>query len=362
MSDIAVGAAQAPEAFFEEVRRASQLAIASAGSSEHYYRIGDFVLRLCFAGQALVPQLTPALQHLAVPPAAPDLTVFLWDSVSTGVQMPPPPWTEDDYVVRAEITGYNNERIHTAYDVWGGGLRLLDQQQNLGLFWIRDADTLPSYERGAPLRMILNWWLRQRGLQFVHAAAVGTERGGVLLAGKGGSGKSTTSLVCLRAGLLYASDDYCLLDARSAPCVHSLYNSAKLEPHHQGRLLPELTPHISNHHELDSEKALFFMAEHYREQVSRGFPIKAILLPTVSGGADTSLQPASAVAALKALAPSTIFQLSGAGQLEFRSMATLVRQVPCYSLRLGTDLEQIPRLIRELLAGDEPAALSGHCP
>lgn len=328
----------------------------------HDYLLGNMLLRLEFVGSAMIHPMTRALKHLSVPETnsgqvqrSPDLTICLWDSNSTGAVMPCPPWTHDDYVVRAEIKGYNDDRFHTAYDVWGGGLRLLDKQRNLGFFWTRDAQTLPSYERGAPLRMILNWWLRERRYQFMHAAAIGNENGGVLLAGKGGSGKSTSSLSCLDSSLLFASDDYCLLnlnnetDQKPSARVLSLYSSAKLEQENIKRFLPQLQSHISNEHELESEKALLFLAENFSEKLIQEFPLKAILLPTVSGNLDTFLKPASAISALKALAPSTLFQLSGAGKTEFENMSKLVKCVPCYTISLGTDLPQISQTIKQLL-------------
>lgn len=74
-----------------------------------------------------------------------------------------------------------------------------------------------------------------------------------------------------------------------------------------------------------------------------------VLVPRIVGGLSTTAVPISPIEALKALAPSTLFQLIGAGQKDFRAMAELVRTVPCYRLELGTDLAAIPRAIEELL-------------
>ncbi|MFT6033143.1 MAG: hypothetical protein ACI854_001676 [Arenicella sp.] len=348
--------------FFDLIDQSYQIT-KKAGSRVYQrdYLLGKTLLRLEFIGSSMIAPMTQAIEHLRVPQSEreslrhPDLTIGLWDSNSTGALMPSPPWTEDDYIVRAEIKGYNDERFHTAYDVWGGGLRLLDKHRNLAFFWTKDASALPSYERGAPLRMILNWWLRDRDYQFVHAAAVGRNNGGVLLAGKGGSGKSTSSLCCLGSSLKFASDDYCLLNLNDAAGAHktpqalSLYSSAKLELQNINHSLPQLTQHISNRHELGSEKALLFLAENLAEKLILNFPLKAILLPTVSGNNDTRLKQASSISALKALAPSTLFQLSGAGKTEFANMTKLVKSVPCYTISLGTDLSQIPKAIEDLL-------------
>ena len=46
----------------------------------------------------------------------------------------------------------------------------------------------------APFRTILTWWAADHRLALVHAAAVATGDGAVVLAGTSGAGKSTTAL------------------------------------------------------------------------------------------------------------------------------------------------------------------------
>ena len=60
------------------------------------------VVRLRFAGDGLVPLITPALEHLRIEQISddPDFTVSLFDTESTGVRMVPAPW--DAYSLRAE--------------------------------------------------------------------------------------------------------------------------------------------------------------------------------------------------------------------------------------------------------------------
>ena len=88
---------------------------------------------------------------------------------------------------------------------------------------------------------------------------------------------------------------------------------------------------------------------HYRSALATSFPLRAVLVPHVTGTADTSLRPASPVEALRALAPSTLFQLAGSGASAFANMAAIVRRTRSYHLDVGTDLAQIPRAIQALL-------------
>jgi hypothetical protein len=337
--------------FFNELHQAFLDASRRVGTIRRFFHIGGYTICLRFAGNSLEPRLTPAIEHLSIPACdESDLTVCLWDSQSTGSELPAPPWTHEDYGVHGEITGYNTPQLRTAFNLGSGVLSMLDTQRSQALFWIRDADALPIYESGAPLLTIFHWWMGTRARQLIHAAAIGHESGGILLVGKGGSGKSSTSLRALHADsdLLYAADDYCLLANDRRPFVHSLYSSGKIHTKDTA-IFPFLQPALDKSYDLNNEKALFFLRDHFEEKISSGFPIKAVVLPRVMGQANTRVIQASAGSALLALAPSTIFQLSGAGQPAFQMLSELVRSVPCYILELGSQREQIPGVISDLL-------------
>lgn len=339
-----------PQAFFASVYKAFECAVQSVGGTiDRYYAIGGYLVRLRFAGPALMPYLTPALEHLAVPPTSHvNLTLCLWDSVSTKTLMPPRPWNSDDLIVRGDVRGFSNERFHTMLSGDVGTLNTLDTAENLGVFWIREAAHVPMYERGAPLRVLLHWWMRERGLGLIHTGAVGLGGNGALLIGKSGSGKTSTTLLCLLNGWSYVGDDYCLLANNGTPYIHSVYNSAKVNaPYLQN--FPTLLHAVSNPQELGFEKALLYLYRDHPTGLSAALPIKLIFLPRVTGHSETTVRPISRTAALRALVPSSLFQLPGTGQSEFFRMAELVEQVPCYSLELGTDLAQIPEIISNAL-------------
>jgi hypothetical protein len=309
--------------YFESVYDLFESAQQATEVVERRYIIGGFLIRLSFAGTALL-SLTRALEHLATDNhSTPDLTICLWDSESTGQRMVSRPWQEEDFLARGVIQGYNTERIYTAFQHGSGAVSVLDTHLNLAVFWAPDTK-LPYWEYGSPLRSILHWWLLSHGLQLVHAAAVGNASGGVLIGGKGGSGKSTTALCCLESDLFYAGDDYTLLGLDRGPVVHSLYNSAKLNSDHVKRF-PALLPNI--------------------------------LLPRVAGLPDTLFKRVSVAMALAALAPSTIFQLPRAGNEALKFLAAFARHLPCYSLEVGTNLSTIPPVIEGILAELDAAGL-----
>lgn len=344
----------APVAFFNNTLAAFERARGHHSPFfDRFYRLGSLSLRLCILGDGLAEKMTRALNHLSASPLShPSLTVFMWDDASTHSRMPPPPWNWNDArLLRGEILGYNTDRIYTAYDEGADVLHVLDCETGTAIYWTRDARELPGYEVSAPLRTIWHWFTRTRPAQsqVVHAGAVGTHAGGVLLGGKGGSGKSTSVLACLESPLLYAGDDYCLVTAEPQLYVHSMYSSAKLNADSIARL-PHLSSAIVHTETATKEKAILFLDTEWQGKLIPGFPLVAILLPRVRGGTDSALVPTSPMEALRALCLSTLIQLPRADSVSVQRIQRFVLALPCYVLELGTDLKQIPRLISTLIS------------
>jgi len=202
----------------------------SAGEINYFYSIGGTSVCLKFAGETLVQYLTPALEHHRVPEVrSPDLTLCLWDSDSTGTTMIPPPCKRDCFTDRGDIWGFQSSRIKTAFHWIECSVNLLDLDTNTGIYWVQTAKSLPYWVHASPLRTLLHWWMEKNGCQLLHAAAVGTEHGAVLITGKGGVGKSTTALSCLQADFDYLGDDYVVTRLEPSPTVLSLYSTAKLD-------------------------------------------------------------------------------------------------------------------------------------
>ena len=116
----------AERALYRDARVAFDRAQASAGSQEFCFRIADAVVRLQFAGEALLSHVTRALAHNACAAATPDFTIRLWDATSTGVDFPPVPWRHGGVVKRGEIAGWSNEHIRLAVEAGFGGISLMD--------------------------------------------------------------------------------------------------------------------------------------------------------------------------------------------------------------------------------------------
>jgi hypothetical protein len=304
-------------------------------------------------------RLLPALRHLACEHSGPpELTVYLWDNASTSTRLPlliqsllqaVPAARHEMLDTRYELLGLNDQRIRTVYRLGPCNiLSVFDQQRGLALYWLEDASRLPYWEVGSPLQTLLNWWCERHGLQFLHAAAVGASSGAVLLTAAGGSGKSSTALACLQAGMGYLADDYCLAGQGR---VWSLYGTAKLVGPTDLSRFPELAGCVLNRDRSEGDKLLLDIFGQCPQQMLLEAPLKAVVIPRISPepGQPSRLVPVGGSQALLALAPTTLFQLAGTHQASLSRMSHLLRTVPAFVLELGRDLAAVPSLLEALL-------------
>jgi hypothetical protein len=346
----------AASAFFASAMAAYGRAVGRGGDPvDRCYRIGRQTIRFRFANHTLVPAVAPAIEHLRTDPSDdPALTICLWDSRSTDVPMPPPPWPWESTTIRGEIELPAGEGLFASIQPEFCGLNLLHLARRTAMYWVRDARLFPSHEHAEPLLRTFHWWFRAHGCHLVHGGAVGTAGGGVLLAGKGGAGKSNTALSCAVDGMTYAGDDYCLFSLDTPPTIFGLYRTAKLDSADVGRF-PALAGAIANPGRVAGEKAVYVLNGD-EVPIVRELALRAICVLRISGGLGTSVEPAPKRAAFLAIAPNTICQLPDAGSEAIAAVSRLVRTVPCYYLNVGSDPAQRVAAVRSILGNVAPPA------
>jgi hypothetical protein len=293
-------------------------------------------------------RLVSALSHLKVPFSADhSLAIRIWDSTSSGQPQPEGPWNGPGESEASAIRGLfpGGQGFFQWHD---RSLAVLDLASDAGYYWVDDAGRDPWPERAAPLSPMLGAWLAEGGVHVVHAGAVGTARGCVLLVGRAGSGKSHTALACLQEGVGFLGDDTCALDSRDPPTAYSIYSSAQAQPFTL-RSLPELRPMVSNPDRRRGEKALLFLNEHEPGSLVREAPLRAIAVVAPSGHGETRVRPASWGDVLVALAPSSLLARPGTGQRMLARLAQVARGVECVHLETGRDPSKVARAVRTLL-------------
>ncbi|CAN5272464.1 serine kinase [soil metagenome] len=304
----------------------------------------NFTVQIRLANEKLVSRFRPAVQNLVCEAVSvPDLSICIWESPAPGFS-PQLRWGEPF------VQMWTGSASKVYCNPGEGRLMAADWQRNVGLFWMKSFENLMWWEDARPLIDILHWWLLSRKTYFIHSAAVGTAHGAALLVGAGGSGKSTTALTCLEAGLLYAGDDFCLVDRyQGVPRVFGTYSSAKLHPWSLEKLpgLHAMVSPLPCINDGDDSKQMLFFDESYSKLLAREMPIRVILLPKVGHCETSFLTPVSHNTVLKALIPSTKEILKGCDVTDFYGVFALTKGIPSYQLTLGTDQAQLIDVIEQ---------------
>lgn len=273
----------------------------------------------------------------AAPLGAPELVVHVRDGHLPGGAGRPP----------AGFHRVRDERTFVSVTDDPPTVDALRSSDRTAISWIGEAASAPPYVRFRPFAEIFSAWYPTQGMVLLHAAAVGDADGAVLLVGDGGSGKSTTAVLCSNAGLGFLADDFCLLEPGAPPRVHSIYRSAKLRRDSAQRL-PDVdaTPDdiVDGDH--------YFLVDESDCIVSA--PVRAIVAtrPLPDLGATPHLERVPEPEVLPLLVPTALKVTSG-GEAGYRNWLraahTLAHTVTTSILDLTWDTDRVVELVDDAL-------------
>ena len=333
--------------YFESLWSSFERACESGSPANADLKIARHRWRLRFAGATLAEMLRPAFAHLeTVEGDPPDLLVGLWSASSTGIPVPAPEWSPGMTLTHSRLDSFSDDSITMVRDTYFNLLVAVDHSTGRAIYAVDEEVAIPGWERAAPLRFLINEWFANRGIQLTHAACVSRGGRGALLAGAGGSGKSTTALLCLDSGMFdYLADDYCLARPGAEPEGYSLFNSAKLHPEDLDRF-PRLRPHFRDAiRNVEGEKPVVFLRDIAPDGVVAECRLDALYLPRVTDHPATTITPVGRGASWHAIAPSTMSQLLGAGPRNLALIGSIASSLPAFRLDLGSELDRIPETI-----------------
>jgi hypothetical protein len=289
----------------------------------------------------------PALEHHPPAVGPPDLELRLWQ-LSSDVPPPrvPPVATQQLECISHGMDGELIGRFR--FDAASRVLMAWDPQRHIAWWCAESIDEIRPWERDSPFKTIMSWWFATHDVHLAHAAAICGDHSALLLVGRGGSGKSTTSVACFFDGMGFIADDLCLVTIDPVPTVSSLYGTAKLFPHEVERL-EALRPMLLDGDLATADKFVSLLGRHRSGGLQQSAPVVAVAAVSVGNEASTITEPASAGDVLTALAPSSLLIVPGAGGSAMRAFADLVRTVPCYRIVLGHDRAGVVPAIRSLL-------------
>lgn len=316
-----------------------------------YFQMAGSLVRAEIVGAPLFEAFARPFSHLRVEPngTTPDLHIRLWDAHVAGDDHPEPSPGYDPLLgetIVAEDGRYVHfifPHIRTVLDRHGGTITGI----------VSSESRLTLHNLGRPMHSELLLWHHDHNLLPVHAGLVARGGDGVLLAGPGGSGKSTTSVLCHLAGFSYLADDYVAVEWRDNGEVHghSIYNSTHIEPKHLERFPEAITSSAMGSRLTHEDKSLVLLSEAGAGEFSGYTRIRVIGLPIVAHKPRTTVRRASKVETLLRLAPSSLFLMpyQGMGRTGFARLNDLVEAIPAWWIELGEDLQEIPGVVDELL-------------
>jgi hypothetical protein len=354
------GAFDGPNAF-ERMRRCFE-----EGYKKHpttvWHSSAVFAGRLAqirIVGTQLVKQIAPAIRHLLgvkVNEVLPGLKIDLWEENQTRIACPLESVEIDGAERAAWCRGEWGFTVGSGEDRFIGRRRFrmdlwLDRESQHLIGCVRDPERFSLLERGNPIRFPLFLWHGDRGAEVIHAGLVSRRGHGILLAGRGGVGKTTVALASLAKGFDYLADDYVALQPLNDGSFvgHSLYSSAWLADSHLSRF-PSLIPNAVRETRPDQNRSLIFLYSGFADHLACSAPIHIVVLPRISNGSFTRFRAASKREALLALAPTSILNLPSTGTQALARMARLVGQVPCFWLEVGADLPSVSASLDSLLS------------
>jgi hypothetical protein len=335
-----VGDDRALENFVGQLHLAAERARDTTPAAETWLSLAEHPVHLRIAGAALHARSIPALAHLVGHVGRASLTIDCWDRNATGVEPPPPPVPQHSPLMRGGARELVGRDVRMTYDSWMRMLCVYDRRRDRAFVTVADADQIPAWVDRAPLRTIFTWWAGDTGLAFLHASAVTSGDGAIVLAGASGSGKSTTAMACFADGLGFIADDACLVRLDPQPTVFTVYGKAKLErdAFHNLPQLAELA--------VDPDGASVVIDATRR--VVPSAPLRAVVLPTLTDGRRSRLAQVSPTAARRLLVRTTLVE-GGAGGAALGPITELAGRVPCYRLELGSDLTDVVSTVRTVL-------------
>jgi hypothetical protein len=350
-----------PVTFFDVCCHAFSRAADKLPAEDLWLQIASRVIRLRFAGHGLRTFIEPCFSHLRLTSGSvPEFTIMIWDYEETGEAVPPRPRRPEAEGVLGRVADFgaprftkvDHDKTPARFTYWESETQvwMFDRERCVAFFWVRSVRQLAYWDRIHPLRRLIDVWANIQGLQMVHAGAASISRGGVLIVGPGGSGKSTTVLAMLSSGGYATGDDYVLVSGGWQPVTYSVFGSMRLYKDHRARF-PFLMPHPDDA-TLDDNglaKLTSYVSMHRPGVMVARLSVSAIVMPRPAPGRRTRVQREGGGRALFALAPNTLKQFDPQNASAFARMAALCRALPCWSIELGDDLHNLPSIIDEII-------------
>lgn len=285
-----------------------------------------------------------------------------WRLHPTSSVPPQPP--EIPLISEGVLVSYYGDESRVVARLPKYGLIMVDLERNRlnGVVTHRCLDAYGVFED--VLMMMLAPLYRRRGWFPLRAfAALSPDGRAALITGGTGSGKTTTGLALLSAGWKLLSNDSPLLalevnevNVLAYPGQLSAFDDSLIRFKHLRRFVSTgpLEPQTQSGATLiNPSKRVFRAEEAFKDPWAEAGLVGGIFVPQITPGlAQSELDAVSPMAAVRQLMPQAIegWDTQTIGH-SLALLGKLVEQAPCYILRLGPLVEQLPAVIGAGMSG-----------
>ncbi|MGM0493377.1 MAG: hypothetical protein ACQER1_10535 [Armatimonadota bacterium] len=187
------------------------------------------------------------------------------------------------------------------------------------------------------------------GFSPVHASLVDRDGAAVMFCGERSRGKSSSCMALARAGWTVRADDRCFVHTPDGcALVWGPGGTVSLRPG-AAELWPDLEERMARD-PAGAVKHVVEVAEVGGRAEAGSVRCGALLFPEVVGDGPHRVEPLPRAEALSDMLFTTGLAVVPAhAALHFRHLTTLIEQTPCFRLRLGEDMDELPSVIAEVL-------------
>ena len=286
-----------------------------------------------------------------------NFSIYIIDQSDTQVPLPLAFLSEYEQTLgwHFEASEDNDYLFYFSKEAEYASFQLINKNTKEAIFWCSHQKSLPL-EYVFPFWQILSAFFENTSYCLLYAAGVALYENGILMvAKKGGCGKSTAAFACIQAEWKQIGDDVILIDSQNL-YMYSVSN---------GVLLREGDAELFNRLEIKSgdsigDRKQGFLYPKHGDKIQNKVKIKAIvmvqydplaslntLIPSSPSKALLTLLPSGLFTALKAMPSSSAFLKQGGVVL--RHLSHLSKSLPAYELISCSDVGAIPSLLETMV-------------
>ncbi|MDR1742526.1 MAG: hypothetical protein LBR48_01740 [Dysgonamonadaceae bacterium] len=212
----------------------------------------------------------------------------------------------------------------------GDGLSLEDRIRRMGHLFVKQINKLSR----TPEQML------------IHAAAVGIDNKGVLIAAKGGGGKSTLAVSAMLSGFQYVSDDYSIIAKNGAYLTaYPIYSTININPAMYPQM-PGLQAKYLWNSWYNEEKHSVEISAHHGSFVPE-LDIKAIVYPQIAAIEKPYIEAINRDKVVVQVAYSTASQMGLLFDVEYiNSLKEMISGMKYYQINLCPNLAANVELLK----------------